>query len=124
MSESVVRRDKAVLWSGCKAQEQPARLQIWEVGDLCRQLSIRTAIAYPMRKEVTNRVLLERKRQGRPRHPEWTPAAGNVHVGDKAALASGGIARCYLRCGLRMFFSVRPIVLSLARSTMVRRHHL
>jgi len=37
----------------------------------------------------------------------------------KAALASGGITHCCLRCGLRMFFfSVLPIVLSLARSTM------
>ena len=37
----------------------------------------------------------------------------------KAALASGGITHCCFRCGLRVFFSsVRPIVLSLARSTI------
>src|SRR5208283_1388503 len=36
-----------------------------------------------------------------------------------AALASGGMTNCCLRCGLRrFFFSVRPIVLSLALATM------
>src|SRR5208337_3661205 len=35
----------------------------------------------------------------------------------KPALASGGITHCRLRCGL--FFRVRPIVLSLALSTML-----
>src|SRR5947209_18044930 len=38
----------------------------------------------------------------------------------KAALASGGITHCCLRCGLRMFFlASAPIVLSLAFSTML-----
>lgn len=36
----------------------------------------------------------------------------------KCTLASGGITHCQLRCGLRTFFNVRPIVLSLAFSTM------
>ena len=39
-------------------------------------------------------------------------------VATNAAFASGGMTHCFCRCGLRMFFSVRPIVLSLARSTM------
>src|ERR1700678_3197470 len=36
----------------------------------------------------------------------------------KPALASGGITHCRLRCGLRTFFKVRPIVLSLTFATM------
>ena len=40
----------------------------------------------------------------------------------KPALASGAITHCCLRCGLRMFLSVRPMVLSLAfRRCSVRR---
>jgi hypothetical protein len=36
-----------------------------------------------------------------------------------AALASGGMTHCSFRCGRRTFlFKVRPIVLSLARSTI------
>jgi hypothetical protein len=43
MSGSGVRRDTAALSSGCKSRERPARPQLSKLGDLCRQLRIRTA---------------------------------------------------------------------------------
>jgi hypothetical protein len=39
MSGLDVRRDKAALSNRCKSQEQPARLQTWEVGDLCGHMA-------------------------------------------------------------------------------------
>jgi hypothetical protein len=48
---------------------------------------------------------------------QTTEYCGSCHL-TNVALASGGITHCCCRRGLRRFFSVRPIVLSLARSTI------
>ena len=48
---------------GCAGPSSSQLLQIWEVGDFLP--SIFGRIAYPVRREVKNRVLLGRKRHGR-----------------------------------------------------------
>ena len=49
--------------------------------DLCRQLPDFGRLAYPMRGEVTNRVVLGRKRHGRPEHPIYQMLSGGDDLG-------------------------------------------
>jgi hypothetical protein len=53
------------------------------VKDLCRQLPDFGRLAYPMRGKVTNRVVLGRKRHGRPEHPIWMLSGGDDLGGSK-----------------------------------------
>ena len=51
--------------------------------DLCRQLPDFGRLAYPMRGEATNRVLLGRERHGRPDIPELGASGRNDLGGSK-----------------------------------------
>ena len=51
--------------------------------DLRRQLPDLGRLAYPMRGEVTSRVVLGRRCHGRPEHPIWMRSGGNDLGGSK-----------------------------------------